>query len=373
MSIRSCLVALALVATLSPAGFAQEENSGPAWSIWAETKEGPGNITVTPEGRVFVSLHPFYETKNRVAELTKDGTLRPFPTAALATFDPKNPLSLDAVLGIRADDTGVVWMLDTGMREKSTPKLLGWHVGEFRVEKVVYFPSSVAPANSFLNDFQIDRGSNFAYIADPAGGDNAALVVVNLNSGHARRVLEGHESVVPGGTDLRIDGKVLTRKGPDGTETPTRVGVNPIALDWYNDYLYFGPMTGDKLYRIKTEALRDEKLPAEELAARVEFYANRPPSDGISIDSSNNIYISDVNNNAIGVIKGSDKSYEIIAQDAQISWPDAFSWGPDRKFYVVANQLHKSAKLNGGKDETKAPFLVLQVKSFEDADGSVGR
>ncbi len=43
----------------------------------------PRNITVTPDSRIIMSLHPFYYSpKNRVVELTRNGDLIPFPDAA---------------------------------------------------------------------------------------------------------------------------------------------------------------------------------------------------------------------------------------------------------------------------------------------------
>ena len=47
----------------------------------AELDRGPGNVTVTPEGRIILPLHQFYEPDLRVVELMRDGLLGPFPTA----------------------------------------------------------------------------------------------------------------------------------------------------------------------------------------------------------------------------------------------------------------------------------------------------
>src|SRR5205823_5540459 len=41
----------------------------------------PGNLTITPDGRQIVSLHQFFSPKNRVVELAKDGSFKPFPNA----------------------------------------------------------------------------------------------------------------------------------------------------------------------------------------------------------------------------------------------------------------------------------------------------
>jgi sugar lactone lactonase YvrE len=130
-----------------------------------------------------------------------------------------------------------------------------------------------------------------------------ALIVVNLRDGSARRVLAGHVSVMSENVDLIVEDKPVRLRQSDGSYANARVSVNPIALDANNDWLYYGPMTGSRLYRIRTADLVNQQLTSEQLAERVENYAARPNSDGISIDRDNNIYITEIGANAIGVIR----------------------------------------------------------------------
>jgi hypothetical protein len=54
-----------------------------------------------------------------------------------------------------------------------------------------------------------------------------------------------------------------------------------------------------------------------------------------------------------------------------LSWIDAFSFGPDGYYYVVANQLHRSAVLNAGTNATRLPFRILRFRPF--ARGRIAR
>ena len=116
--------------------------------------------------------------------------------------------------------------------------------------------------------------------------------------------------------------------------------------------------------------MRDETLTPIELVARVEGYAEKPPCDGISIDSKDNIYVADVGSKAIGVIRASTKKYEIYEADDRFLWPDGLCFGNDGRLYFYASQLHLTAPYNGGRDHTQPPFHIYKVKAL--SSGAVG-
>jgi sugar lactone lactonase YvrE len=263
-----------------------------------------------------------------------------------------------------------VWLLDNGRRGGVTPKLVAWDTRNDSLARIIHLPAPVTPDDAFVNDLAIDEKHGAIYIADPAGGGNAALIVVDLTTGDARRVLEGHRSVVPEDVDLVVEGTPVEVKRPDGTVFRPRVCVNPIALDAAGEWLYFGPMHGTAMYRVRVRDLLNVSLPGTTLAGRVERYSEKPICDGISIDKAGNIYVTDIGNNAIGVI-GHDRRYRRLMQDARLSWPDAFSFGPDGWLYTVANQLHRSVVLSAGVAGAAPPFHVLRLKPL--AEGIAGR
>ncbi len=338
------------------------------FAVLAELETGPGNVTVTANGRIVMSQHQFYQPKYSVVEY-KDGQLIPFPNREWSAADSAAAVKLVSVLGIRSDANGVVWMLDNGMRSGVTPKLVGWNTRSNKLQRLIYLPAPITPKDAFVNDFAVDSKHNHVFISDPAGGSNAALIVVNLYTGVARRVLEGHASVVPENVDLIIDDTPIQVKSPAGDLVRPHIGVNPITEDLANEWVYFGPMHGLSLYRIKAADLIDETLTAQQLAGRVERYSDKPISDGISIDKNNNIYLGDLANNAIGVISPA-RNYRQLAKSPELSWVDSFSFGPDG-LYAVVNRLHRSAMLNGGEDQSTPPYYLLQVKAL--APGLPGR
>ncbi len=338
------------------------------FDIVANLDNGPGNVTVTDNRRIIMSMHQFYQPKYTVVEY-KGKVLVPFPNKELADVDSKAVLKLDSVLGIRSAN-GIVWMLDNGMRSGVTPKLVGWDIKADKLHQVILLPTPIAPKDEFVNDFAVDTRRNHIFISDPAGGANAALIVVNLAIGKARRVLEGHASVIAENVDLVIDKIPVQVKDKSGKLIRPHIGVNPITEDLNNEWVYFGSMHGLSLYRIKADDLVDEKLDAKILASRVERYSDKPISDGITIDKDNNIYLGELAANAIGVISA-DRKYKRLAENSNLSWVDSFCFGAAGQLYAVVNRLHQSATLNGGVLKAKPPFYLIQVKAL--AAGLAGR
>jgi Major royal jelly protein len=228
--------------------FAIGANARSNFDIIANLDSGPGNVTVTENGQIIMSLHQFYQPKYTVVEY-KDKALVPFPNKALADVDSKAPLKLDSVLGIRSAN-GIVWMLDNGMRSGVTPKLVGWNTKTNKLHQVILLPPSIAPKDAFVNDFAVDTHHNHIFISDPGSGANAGLIVVNLKTGMARRVLAGHSSVIPENIDLVIDKVPVQVKDKSGNLIRPHIGVNPITEDLNNEWVYFAPMHGLGLYRI---------------------------------------------------------------------------------------------------------------------------
>lgn len=356
----SLLVTLALTGCMTD--YKQQtsaENAKTTLSVVAALDKGPGNLTITPSGELIISLHQFYNHELRVARVANYAQITPYAEAA----------GVNSVLGLQADVNGIVWLLDNALRNGDKRRLVGWHDAENRVVVDIDL-TSVTHSDSFLNDLAVDPSNDTVYIADPASGENAAIIVVNISRGIARRVLEGHNSVKPEDLDLIIDNMPVRIRNKTGREIRPRIGINPIALDKDGKWLYYGPMHGHSMYRIKTKELRNEKLALSSLSGRVDRWSEKPICDGISIDNAGNIYLGDLANNAVGVI-GQDRLYRVLIADPRLSWVDAFSFGPNNFLYLVANQLHRSKILNGGELKTELPYLILKFEAL--SEGTIGR
>jgi sugar lactone lactonase YvrE len=330
------------------------------YSVFREldSQHPPGNVAVSSTGRVFMSNHHFYGVDSRIVELKKDGSIVDYPNTEFNQ-------NLNPVLGVVIDEQGILWMLETASAD-GVGRLIGWDTQQNSLYKTISLTASVLPSNSFLNDLAVDRKHETVYITDPAGGSNAALIVVDLTSGTARRVLDGSVYTRPEDVDTVINGNTLSIGGQ-----PIRIGVDSLTIDPNNEWVYFGALSGEKLYRVHTQYLLDAKLSANMLRSKVEFYANKPISDGITIDNGGNIYVTDISHNAVGYID-TDRQYHILYQDDdKFSWSDGFSTTADGKLLVTVNKLHQSPAVNNQQDKSDGRYYIIQFDALTET--TVGR
>lgn len=313
----------------------------------------PGNLAIAPDGRMFMSVHEFYGLDLRIVEVMQDGSTVPYPNDEWANAPVGDGPGLKGVLGLRADREGILWMLD-GQGEGQTGRIVGWNTNTETLHAIHYLGQPATLPTSFLNDLAVDREHNAIYITDTANAETTALIVLDLDTGRARRVLQASAFTVPEDTDMLIDGKVVNLGGG-----PAQIGANPITIDPTNEWVYFAPMTASAMYRVRTTDLLDESLSDTDLAARVERYGDKPISDGSTVDAEGNVYITSITEDAVGVTKA-DRTYEILYQQDDMSWPDGFSMGVDGYVYVTINELHRSPVLNDGVDATQGEFKIMR-------------
>ncbi|MDX1500068.1 MAG: L-dopachrome tautomerase-related protein [Woeseiaceae bacterium] len=287
-----------------------------------------GSVAVSAEGRVFFTVHPEARPRgNRLLEYV-DGAAEPYPDGA------SQQRLFDTVLGLVIDDYDRLWTIDHGNHGLRDARLVGIDLATGDVVHERRFDSAVAAAGSLLQDLEVSADGRTIVIADTSvWRKRPALIVYDLATAAARRVLEGHESVTAGdfvirtrGREMSFLGGILTLKG----------GVDGMALD--GDWLYYGALTGAGLYRVALHDLTNPELPPAQLAARVERVADKPLSDGLSIDTAGLVYGTDVEHGTIFRVAPGE-GVTTVLRSGRLRWPDALSFGPDGWLYVADSAL----------------------------------
>ena len=317
----------------------------------------PGNIAVSSEGRIFISFHPEAGPGMKIAELVSGKAFAyPDDLAQEKTF--RTPLAL------RIDQQNRLWVLDYASHGLGTPRLTAYDLDSNRQVHTFEFPSGIAGLGSMLNDFQVDAAGQKIYIADTSiWAQDQALVIYDTRRKTARRRLQQHASVKNGPYSVHISGQAFTILGL----FKLKFGVDSIALSRDGQWLYYAPLNAGALYRIETAALNNEKISEEDLARRVEKFAEITMSDGITTDNAGNIYISDMENAAIHRL-GPDRKLQTLFKDPQkLRWPDGFSFGPGGYLYVTDSALQSVIMTSAAKIRQTRPYYVYRFDSGYEA------
>ena len=302
-----------------------------------------GNIAVSASGRIFFTVHPESRPRgNRLLEFV-DGAAVPYP-------DRKSQLQLfDTVLGVVVDRQNRLWTIDHGNHGVRVARLLAFDLDSSELIHDERFDESIAPLGSYLQDLQVSADGRTVVIADSSiWRKRPAIIVYDIVTASARRVLEGHPSVVTEDYRIRSQNREMSFLGG---MVSLKAGIDGIALG--PEWLYFGAISGSRLYRIRVHDLRDASLSDTELAAGLERYAGKPLSDGLSIDLEGNVYVTDIEHSAIFRL-GADREPRTLLRSARLRWPDGLSFGPGGWLYIADSAL---------------PDVVLQTREHIKASG----
>ena len=327
-----------------------------ALEVVANLSTPPGNVAVSADGRVFASLHPEARPKTKIVEIVK-GQPQPFPSEAFQTGAGESRWFRN-VIALRIDRQNRLWTLDNGEHGLHPGRLLAFDIRTGQVAHEYVFPRAIAGLGSHLNDFQVSADGKFIYIAEASFfAKTPALIVYDVEHASARRLLQGHPAVTAEKFTPVVQGRSMVAFGL----VSIRPGVDSIALDARGEWLYFAPVTSLHMYRARTADLRNPQLTAAELAGKVETWAEKTMSDGITMDTGGNLYLTDPEHSALMLLRP-DKTLETLIKDELLRWPDGFSWGPDGWLYVSCSALQQIIGMPPWTVDDHAPYQIFRFK-----------
>lgn len=316
-------------------------------------------IAVASSGRVFVSAPQVDQPAPQptVAEIV-DGAARAFPTGAAEAFT--------SVQGLRAGPNNTLYALDSGVRALSGTDFTRaalWviDVESGNVVRRYDFPAGVLLPSTYLNDLAVDIAGSAAYIVDAGGEEPHGLILLDLTTGIATRVLHNHptvraaESPTPGG--ITAAGQPLFVRDEGGRPTPVVVGATGITLAEHDRTLYWN--RADELFSTATANLA--QLTGNALDQAITTWpVRRFASEGLDQDAEGNVLLTDLANNGVQRLDTTTGTCELLAADPDISWPDGVAAAPDGSIFVTSSQIHHSAMFNND-DQRNPPFGVFRL------------
>ncbi|WP_244472274.1 MULTISPECIES: major royal jelly family protein [unclassified Methylobacterium] len=352
------LVATTMLAAL-PAMAQAPSGTGPVLTKVASFEHQVTGVTVSPEGRIFVNFPRWTEDSAVSVAEVKDGRLVPFPDEGWNGWRNARRDEVSAgdhwvcVQSVVADRQGNLWVLDPaapamGAIVKGGPKLVAIDLKTNTPTRTIAFDETVAPQGSYLNDVRFSPDGRTAYLTD--SGARGALIVLDVESGKARRVLDGHPSTqADPAVTVTYDGRPLRRPDGRGVE----FAADGIALSADGKTLYWQAIKGRTLYSIPTEALAGglatALLPtalAGDPASKIERVGDNGPADGLIVSRRDGrLYVTSPQDDAIKVrdLSAKDSPLATLIQDKRLRWPDTFGEGPDGTLYVTTSRIQDSA------------------------------
>jgi sugar lactone lactonase YvrE len=319
-------------------------------------------IAVSKTGRMFTN-YPLWNSPHKydVVEITSSSTNKPYPNAWTNSWKDGEEgfLKWVCVQAVYVDDNDYLWVVDPaspfmkGVYQHSY-KLVKFNLSTNKPEKIYRF-NYVADENSYINDVRVDTHLNYAYLTNSNEG---GILIVDLETGKIRQVLQGNYSTIANPNyQFTIDGKIFKQNG-----APVKINSDGIALTPDGSYLYYKPLSDDRLYRIQTKYLRNENLSAAQLGAKVEYLGRFTTTDGMIFDKQGNLYLSDMENYRIVKVTPDLKMHELVKSNL-LSWPDSYAIA-NGYLYVSCSQLQKQPKYNTASPQwpPSKPFTIYKIK-----------
>lgn len=308
-------------------------------------------VATAAGGRVFSPVQPRPGSDDPQVVEVRDGAPVPYPDAAWNSGgDPAR--SFVAVNAVRIDPGGRLWIVDRGapaVGAEQVPggaKLVVVDLASDRVIRVVDLSTAVRE-RSFVDDVRFN--GRMAYLTD--AGTHPALIVLDLETGATRRLLEDHPSVVAQ-KPLRAEGREL--RDPDGQ--PVVINADQLEVSPDGRWFYYQPCCGG-MSRIQTHFLDDPTIGPNDVERHVERFADTPSTGGTAMDADGTIYLSDTDRCAVLTISP-DGAMRTLVDDPRLLWVDAMWIDDDGQLLMPAVQLNRMPDMNGGENAVDPPLTV---------------
>ena len=159
-------------------------------------------------------LRDAFGTYRQLLELLPGGRRAPYPSGVMSR-------ELTAVTALASDGAGGLWILDTG-GDGRPARLIGWNTTDERRVRALRIPAAAVASNSWLCGLAVDHARQVAYVADRSradwtGDSHPALLVISLESGVTRRLLEDHPALEPDAVPVTVDRRPVAHRELDGT------------------------------------------------------------------------------------------------------------------------------------------------------------
>ncbi|MBM9402422.1 gluconolactonase [Gluconacetobacter azotocaptans] len=326
----------------------------------------PSGIVVLPDGSVILGF-PRSAQDHAGPRLARLTTSPDGPPGLVAYPDAATQGRLVSPLGMTLDTRGRIWIVDegtvAGATGPATPALVMVDPapGGEGVRVLPLRAPAIRP-DSHVNDLRIDLthgDAGLAFITDTSLADHPAIIVVDLASEKAWRVLDGDASTRPTpGFAMEVDGQM--HRFDLAHPAMGQGGADGIAISPDSATLYWQPLSGRRLYSAPTAVLGDPQATPAALARAVRDEGETGVVDGMATAPDGSLYLTDLERHAI-LRRATDGTLSVVAHDPRLISPDGLALRGDT-LWLTVGQWSRLPVFHGGHDRQERPWLVTRIR-----------
>ena len=304
-------------------------------------------VTSTDKGRLFVNFPRWRKgVNNSVVEIIPNSDPESYPNESWNSWEIGEPIAENKFIGVQSvlafEDK--LYVLDTRSQlfqdVMDAPRIFVFDLATATLSKTYIVEEASYHKDSYINDLRVDKKNNRIYLTDSG---HPGLVIVDIDSGKTRRVLNEHSSTTAEQSYLTFGEK----------KWENTIHSDGIALDTENERLFYHALTGYSLYSISTDALKvEDDKPIED---QVTFETKTAAPDGMIFDGEGNLYFADLEHHKIQYRTPEGNIYT-LAEGEQIRWADTFSIY-EGYLYFTNSRIHEV-----GADISSMTFSLNKIK-----------
>ncbi|BAK85177.1 L-dopachrome tautomerase-related protein [Komagataeibacter medellinensis] len=319
----------------------------------------PSGIAALPDGRVVLAFpRSAADHKGPRLGLLRDGKVTPFPDEATQS-------RLVSPLGMTVDATGRLWIVDegtvAGQKTPPAPALIGMDGRTGQIIADIALGQGATLPDSHVNDVRVDMthgAQGTAYISDTSLMDHPAIIVVDIATGHARRVLENAPSTrAEPGFAMELDGRML--RYDMAHPAMGQGGIDGVTLSTDSSRLYWQPLSSRRLYSAPTALLADPTTKPAQLQQSVRDEGEDAVVDGMATGPDNTLYLTDIERHAV-LRRTADGHLDVVAHDPRLIAPDGLAL-KDGALWLTVGQWGRLPVFHDGHDMEERPWLVVRI------------
>jgi sugar lactone lactonase YvrE len=319
----------------------------------------PGNVAVANNGHVYFNYHPIARS-GRFSDVTvfewADGKITPFPSM-------ETQKEFQGSFGMTIDKQNRIWLIEPASLDFQHTRLWAFDLATRKRVEYFEFPGKEA---QFAQDLRVTADGKYILLADTGMMRFTApkLIVYSVEDHSFRTALRAHPCTSPEDWLMRTPFGAY-RMGAGLVNAS--VGLDGIEISPDQNWMYLAAMTNSQLCRVPLASVLDPKISPADLGRKVETLGAKPMSDGITMDISGEVILSDVEHGGLMAFDLQTRRTRTLVRSRDVIWADGVATGPDGSLYFTDSALSAYiGQFAGPPDKAllteRRPYFIYRLK-----------